>query len=277
MKQRVLAIFGASSLLVACGPPSPPALAYGVPSTTEVVYDFADTTYVVVSVMGQSLEMSQAGVARYAIDFSPAPRGVSVSLSVEALAATINQPMGAPLRIDENDVEGMLVFTLDRRGSSTVSREPEVQPQASLMVSGMSIAHTFFPRLPGRAVVAGEEWVDTVSFEGREGAGGRRETSVLRYTVVGDTVVSGRPLLVISLRGTTQSANDMSVSGMNVSQSSELEVQGRILWDYQRGMMVESVKRATGRGTASVPIAPAPLPITIESTQRARLRERQPR
>lgn len=274
MKSRVSSLLVLTSIAAACGPPSPPALEYRMPSLAEVVYAYADTSVVAVSVMGQTFEISQRGTARYGVDFASAPQGVEVTLSVEALSAALAQPMGAPIRIDQDDVQGELVFTLDRRGGALLTQRPDVRDEAVMMVSPLALAHTFFPRLPGRAAVAGESWVDTISFEGGDGAGERFERSVLRYTVVGDTVVDGRALLVIAMEGTTQSSHDMSISGMSVSQSSELEVDGLVLWDVQRGLMVESVRTATGSGTATVPVAPAPLPIRIESTQRARLQER---
>lgn len=262
------------SLVASCGPPSPPALAYAVPTTPEVRYEIADTSVVHVSIMGQNLELRQAGVGSYAVVFGPSDAGVSVSLTVEDLAATIRPPMGDPLVIDEGDVRGDLVYTLDRRGGATVSSTPRVEDNAIGMVSGLSLAHTFFPRLPGRPIAAGESWIDTVSFEGREGSGGRSETWALRHTIVGDTVVAGRPLLAISVTGTGDSTNDVVVSGMSVSQVSTLDLVGHVLWDYQRGLMVESVRTVSGTGTASVSIAPAPLPIRMEATQRARLQER---
>ena len=274
MKKRALSTLAVSSLVAACGPPSPPALAYRLPVTPAVVYEYADTSVVTVSVMGQSLEMSQRGVGTYGIGFASAPDGVRVTLTVESLDATLAQPMGAPLRVDEGDVDGPLVYTLGRRGEASIVERPDVEAQAGLMVSALSLAHTFFPRLPGRAVSPGESWVDTIAFEGDETEGNRAERSVVRYTVRGDTVVSGRPLLVIALDATTDVSTTMTVSGMSVSQESELNVTGVVLWDHQRGLMVESVRRASGSGTASVPIAPAPLPIRIESTQRVRLLQR---
>lgn len=271
MKKRALSTLALTSVFAACGPPSPPALAYRVPATPEVAYEYADTSVVTVSVMGQSLEMSQRGVGTYGVGFASLPEGVRVTLTVRSLDASLAQPMGAPLRVDEGDVDGSLVFTLGRRGEATIIERPDVEAQASLMVSALSLAHTFFPRLPGRAVAPGDSWVDTIAFAGDQTEGNRSERSVVRYTVMGDTVVSGRPLLVIALDATTESSNAMVVSGMSVSQESELDVRGVILWDHQRGLMVESVRRASGSGTASVPIAPAPLPIRIESTQRVRL------
>jgi hypothetical protein len=106
--------------------------------------------------MGQSMEMSQEGTAQFVVSFGSDPSGVQVTMNVDALSATINQPMGAPVRVDEGAVDGSLVFLLDRMGNATPGQMPDVGVEASQMVSGLSLAHTFFPGLPGRAVASGE-------------------------------------------------------------------------------------------------------------------------
>lgn len=259
----------ASITIVACA--GAPALEYGVPTPDEVRYDYADTTTVSVSVMGQSMEISQEGVAEYSVLFTPAPAGVSVTMSVSELSGSIRQPMGAPIRIDESDVEGVLVFSLDRSGDAVIAERPNVGATASQMVSALALAHGFFPGLPGRRVEAGESWVDTVTYEGSEGAGRRSETRVLRYTVTGDTAVGGRDLLRIAVAGTSEISADLNVAGMAVSQSSEVEIEGYVLWDARARLMVERRTRASGSGTAAVPMAPNPIPIRIRSSQRVRL------
>ncbi|MDA0327729.1 MAG: hypothetical protein O2958_01760 [Gemmatimonadetes bacterium] len=273
MKLRLFSVSALVLLLAACGggPPAPPALAYGVPSTPEVVYGYSDTTSVRISAMGQSLELSQLGSADFAVTFGTTAAGLTVRFAVSRLAAVINQPMGAPLRIDESDVSGDLVFGLDRMGNATVSELPDVSEAASQLMSGLDLAHTFFPGLPGRAVEVGEGWVDTVSYQGAEGPGERTERAILSYTVLGDTVIAGRALLAIALTGTSEATQAMTVAGMDIDMTSDLDVEGNILWDRQRGLLFESIKTSSGAGTVTVPISPVPLPIVIESTQRARL------
>ena len=268
-------LFAGVFALGACssGPPSPPALAYGEQSVPAAVYSFADSTSVSLSVMGQSMELSQEGVAEYGVSFDQAASGVGVVLAVRTLQASLNQPMGAPVRVDESMVSGDLAFTLDRQGNSTVGRRPVVADEASQMVSGLSLAHTFFPALPGRAAMPGESWVDTLDYSGEEGPGTRAEMAILTYTVAGDTVVDGRALLHIDFDGTTRLTNDMEFSGMQVAQQSELEVNGYVLWDVQQGLLFEQYREASGSGEVNVPIAPVPIPIRVRSVQRARLQQ----
>lgn len=270
MSHRSLVLAALSLALSACAGGAP-ALEYGIPTPGDVRYTYGDTTTVTVSVMGQNLEVAQRGVVDYAVSFSPAPAGVNVTMSVSELEGTLTQPMGAPVRIDGNDVEGVLVFAMDRQGNTVVAERPTVSMEASQLVSGLALSHTFFPGLPGRSVSVGDMWVDTVSYQGTEGAGDRSETSVFRYTVVGDTVVSGRGLLKIALDGTSELTATLDVQGMSVSQRSEVEVEGYVLWDAGAGLMVERRSVATGSGTASVPIAPGPIPIRVRASQTIRL------
>jgi len=273
MTYRLSASLSLAAVLAACGggPPSPPALAYHADASTSVVYDYEDITVVSISFMGQSMEMSQEGVADYAVTFDPEPDGVVVTLTVEDMDASINQPMGAPVRVDEGDVEGALVFAMDRMGNPSIRERPRVADGASQMVSGLDLAHTLFPGLPGRGVAVGDSWVDSVAYEGEEGPGRRSADSVLRYTAVGDTVVGGRSLLLISLEGTSATTADFEAAGMMISQASEVDIEGHVLWDAQAGLMFEHVTRARGRGTVEVPVAPAPMPIEIESERTVRL------
>ncbi len=260
--------------LAACAGSGPASLGYGVPAEPEVTYAYGDTTLVTAAVMGQRMEIGLRGSADYGVAFGPAPDGVEVTLTVERLAATVSMPMASPEPADESDVQGALVFSLDRRGNATVTAAPEVSQAAGRMISGLTTAHTFFPGLPDRVVAPGDQWVDTLSYEGDAELGATSESSVIEYTVVGDTVVEGRDLLKISLSGTTESSNSMDLAGTPVAQESTLDVEGHVLWDTEAGVMFELVRNGRGRGEVQVPIVPLPLPIELESVQRARLRSR---
>ena len=104
----------------AVGPPSPPALAYGESSAEGAAYAFADTTLVDIAVMGQSMTLSQRGIAVYDVAFREAPSGVGVALRVRSLAATLSEPMGGSIRVDEGSVDGTLEFTLEGPGNGVV-------------------------------------------------------------------------------------------------------------------------------------------------------------
>ena len=247
------------------------ALGYRVPATPSVTYAYGDTTLIGISLMGQALEIAMRGSARYGMDFAPAAPGVQVTLSVETLDVSVTVPMAGEERVDESGVVGPLVFTLDPTGDAAVVSSPEISVTAARMISSLTTAHSFFPGLPDRVVGRGDRWVDTVAFEGDAELGATAEESIVTYTVLGDTVVDGRALLRIGLSGTTRSSNETTMGGFQVAQSSELTVDGHVLWDEEDGIMYELVRRGVGTGTVRIPMAQQPLPIELTTTQRARV------
>jgi len=251
----------------------PAPLGYAVPGRSPVSYVYADTTRVGVSMMGQRMELSMLGRADFDVSFAEAEAapGVEVRVDVRDLDVSVAVPMAGTEMADEGDVDGALVFILDHRGRALVTSVPEVSVTASRVVSRLGTAHTLFPRLPGRVVFDGDEWVDTISFEGQAEAGEMAETSVVRYTVVGDTTVAGRRLTKIGMEGTTELRLGMSMGAMSVAPEAEMEMTGHVLWDPEAGLPFELLRTASGPGTVRVPGVPAPLPITVETTQRLRL------
>ncbi len=259
-----------TTLLASCGggPPAPPALAYRVPAEPEVSYAVTDTGAISIQALGQSLSLDVGSAASYRLVFARAEDGVQVTLSVEELAATIALPMAGPMSIDEGSVMGELVFRLDRRGDVTVVSMPEIDAAAGQLVPPQQIAHSFFPGLPGRAVSIGDTWTDTIAYESDVGGG---QTSILEYTVVGDTLVEGRSLLSIAFQGTADMTQALSMQGTEISQATNLVIEGRVLWDLQRGIMFERVTNATGTGTVRAALLPAELPTRFELRSRVRL------
>lgn len=253
------------------GPPGPPSLQYGDHAVSALTYEHADTTEVSVSMMGQSLAIGQSGAAVFDVALSDAADGVNVLLTVRSLDATISQPMGAPMRVDEGSVSGNLAFSMDRRGKSSVTAVPDVAVEASQLVSAHSLAHSLFPGLPGRGVMPGDSWVDTVQYSAAEAGSDRSELSVTTYTVEGPVMVGEREFLRIGFTGTTTLETDFDMSGMSITQESDLDFEGHVLWDLRDGVMFEHVRQASGSGTVSVPVVPQALPIEITSTQRTRL------
>jgi hypothetical protein len=283
MKTRILTALLLCFSLAACAMTSAfwagalrgrPTLAYGSQATNQLTYQHGDTTAVSISVMGQSMEVSQSGVATYGVVFSSAPGGVGVRMSLQDLEASITQPMGAPIQLDESGVQGDLTFVMGRAGNTvSIGERPAVTDETSQMISGLSLAYMFFPGLPGIGAVVGDSWVDTVSFEGEDGPGMRSETSVLTYVMEGDTVVAGRALLRISFSGTSSSEQDLEMGGMDIHQESEAEVLGYVLWDHKESIMFEHHRVATGSGTLRLPIMPIAIPMDVVSTQHTRLED----
>jgi hypothetical protein len=263
-----------ASASCATGPSAPPGLAYRVPESPAVSYAAGDTLVVAINALGQTLDLTVNGTARYDVDFTPADDGVRVTLAVRNLSAEVTLPMAGPLRVDEDILQGDLVFDLTRRGDVTVVATPVVEATATPFFAGPTIAHSFFPGLPGVAVQPGDSWVDTVSFSEGGDAGDSSQTSVTTYRVVGEAVVDGRPLLEIAFEGTQEMAQTMALQGTEIRQETQLAVRGRVLWDVQRGVMFERETVSTGTGTVRVAVAPEPLPTRVEVRSHARLEAR---
>ena len=271
MRARFPAVTTVALIVAACAGGGPAGLGYGLPAQTDVTYTYADTTIVSASFMGQNMELASRGLAKYGVVFDAAGDGVGVTLTVEALAASISLPLSEQVRLDESEVDGALIFSLDRKGNATVTSRPDVSEAASRMISGLGTAHTFFPGLPGQVVSPGDQWIDTVSYEGDAELGATSELTILQYTVVGDTAVDGRSLLRIALAGTSKLSSAMELQGMQLAQSSTVDVEGHVLWDVGSGLMFELVKTGAGQGSVEMAIAPQGLPIEVKVVQRARL------
>lgn len=263
-----LAFFAATA---ACGGRGPMPLGYAVPEPSTVSYIHADTTLVEANVMGQRMEIAMRAEATYALAFDNGSDGVEVRLTVERMDGSLAMPMSAPQTIDGEGIDGALVFTLDAMGNARIVEAPRVPAAAARMLSAATTAHTFFPGLPNRVVAVGEQWVDTVSYEADAELGDVTERSVMTYTVLGRTTFEGLDVLEIGLTGTSELANEMDMDGMSIAQSSTVQIEGRILWDDVRGLMVAAERTGTGEGTVRVPMLPQPLPITLRVKQRTRL------
>ncbi len=197
-----------------------------------------------------------------------------VSLSFDEFSGRVTQPLGPAQTTDQSDIEGPLVFTLDRRGLATLVREPELSGAASQLVEPLGLAHTFFPRVPGGGVTAGHSWVDTIRYQGT--TGGDQEVSsvsILTYTVQGDTLVAGTRLLRMTSEGTTEQTSRGNIAGQSFQQSAKGDMEGWYLWDRQRGLVAASRMDSDLRGTMTVAAAPFPLGLRLRARTQTRLKE----
>jgi hypothetical protein len=268
--RRIIVLGVTAGHLAACGggPPAPPALAYRLPDVPEASYLVTDTATISMSAMGQSLAFDVGSTATYEMTFGSAADGITVTVSVVDLDATLVVPMAGPTSFDESSVTGDLEFTLDRRGNMVIAELPEVENGALQFISPEQTARSFFPALPGTAVGVGDTWSDTIVVGG--GAEGGQRT-VLDYVVVGDTVVSGTALLRIDFEGTSEVTQSLSMQGMDLQQTTSLQLDGHVLWDLQRGLLFERATNTNGAGSVQTPLLPTPLPTRFEMRSTARL------
>jgi hypothetical protein len=219
---------------------------------------------------GEAMQATMASAATLGATFTRSADGVQASFELKSLSARVGNPMGSQ-SADGSGVTGLLVVSFDRRGAATVVSEPRLTEAASQFYQPLSVAHGIFPRLPGRAAAVGESWTDTIRYQGAQGPGNVNATTIVTYTVEGDTVVGGRSLVKLAMKGTSESTASGVITGMNFSQAVAASLSGWVLWDQQRGLMAESWADADGRGTMDVSAAPFPLGLRVRMQSRVKL------
>lgn len=268
-----LLLFG----LAACAGPgavSPSGgLMYQVPESPSVVYvvEGGQNINIDAGPMG-SMSMTSSSEAMLAMSFAAGANGIQVTTTFQELSVSMTQPMGGSLSASESDIVGDLVFTIDPKGEGTVVTLPETKGSAEQLVSPVSFVHEFFPRLPGGAVSPGETWTDSIQWEASTGDGDVSSSSVVTYTMVGDTVVDGLALLHITYEGEADVVGSGFTEGMEVLQAVSGDVAGMFLWDPARGLMVSGESSQDMDGTVEVPAAGMPpMPVSVSGSGTVRL------
>ena len=275
MRAHSALLVASLSTLAACGgggPAAPAGLAYGLPSPATVTYLSGDTANMDIDAGGQSMQARTTGRATLTTSFTRAPGGVQVSMEVTDLDGRVSTPMSSA-SADENGITGPLVFTMDRRGAVTLVAQPELTDEASQFFSPIAVANGFFPRLPGRGAEVGDQWTDTVTFEGAQGPGQVKGVTILTYTVAGDTVVGGRSAVRLDVTGTSEMSSSGVMTGMDFTQTLKGSVNGWVFFDMARSLMVESYADSDVRGSMEVSAAPFPLGVRVRSRGWVRLQD----
>lgn len=270
----MLAVCGA---LAACagGSGSAPSLGYAVPGGPDATYVVGDTLIISLQGLGQTMEIAARSAATYRLHFVPNGAGVRVTATVEQLVADVVLPMAEPLTMDGAALDGDFVFELDSRGRASSMSSPRAAELGGQVFAAPLVAHSLFPRLPGRSAAAGDTWVDSVTYREETDAGSTQVQSSLTYTVVGDAQVGGRALLEVGFTGTARVTQDLTLEGASVVQASEVEVTGRMLWDTPAGRLYESEMTMEGPGTVRVALLPgATLPTRVRWQSRVSLQGR---
>lgn len=275
MRVRLPALAVASLVLAACGGggPSPAGFAYTLPEPPTLTYTQGDTANMDIDAGGQSMQARVTTSATLDAAFARADDGLRVSMTFRDFSARMSQPMGGPVTSDEDDIDGPLVLRLDRRGDASLVERPDLSGTAEQFVASLSMAHSFFPGVPGGPADMGESWTDTVRYEGEEGGGEISAVNVLTYTVAGDTTVAGRSAVRIDFVGVAESSSEGIIAGMDFAQSVSGDMEGHVLWDFQRGMLLERVTDTDLRGSMEVSAAPFPLGIRLRGQSTIRLVE----
>jgi hypothetical protein len=206
------------------------------------------------------------------MSFAQTVEGVQVTATFRKVAAYMTQPMGEPQTATEADIGGNLVFTIDQKGNTTDVTLPETMGAAEQLVRLREMAYGFFPALPGGTVDPGDTWTDTLSLEVPVGEGSSSTESITTYTLVGDTVVDGAALLLITHEGKTETVQHLVNSGIEMVQSLSGDSEGQFLWDPARSLLVVGESTVELDGTTEVPaMGMPPMPISVKGTSNSRL------
>lgn len=251
----------------------PPALAYAIPPGGAVTYLQGDTVDMDIDAGGQRMEVSVQMASVLDLTYAGGGDALEVTATFRDFEISASNPMAGSQRGDESEIDGPVVFTIDRRGEGTLVSAPKVEGVAEQAVSPASMAASFFPRLPGRAVTAGESWTDTVTVVADEASGLSEGTTIYEFTAVGDTMVAGATYLKVSFTSRDQRTTQTMMQGAEIRQDVSGDGSGWYLWDSSRNLVVQQYVEARLLGTMDVSMAPMPLGLDMVVVQHLRLDE----
>jgi hypothetical protein len=258
------------------GTPGPePPLAYGMPPESPLVYTAADSMYMDMDIGGQAVQVSVESSATVQTSFSDAAGVFTVEIRYTDMSGSFSNSMAPTIPLSNADIPGPATLTLAPDGDVTAVRLPEASAAFTQVLGAESSYRRFFVRLPGVVVQPGEMWTDTVSLT-EDISGMRTESSqIITSTLLGDTIVDGRRLQVITsdISGTT------TIAGMNqgfeIRQFINNASTASTLWDPARRALFERVETGTSRGSMELPaMGMTGIPIQMSSTAVLRLRNR---
>ncbi len=246
-------------------------LMYQVPDPATVVYVIGDTITIGIDAgaMG-SMEIKDTRSATWAMTFARGAGGLLVTASVQELLAEQTNPMGPSVSATENDIEGDVVFTMDPTGKTSVVSLPDLKGQAESLANPIQMVKEFFPRLPGEAVDVGATWTDTLSYEVEMSNGMMTSSKVMTFTVQGDTVVNGAALVHITFQGKNERVVEAAQDGMQTTQTVSGDLDGTLLWDPARSLMVRFEEDFEMDGMYEIVGAPIP-PMPLDVRGRSRI------
>ena len=272
----------AAAVLPACAAtpptttPAPRAVVFGYGETapTSASYAFADSSGF--NIQGGAIgnitaTIGSTGTA--AVTYTRNAGGLEASIAVTDFAGSMtNSAMGGGPTATEADITGAAVVSLTPAGAPTVTSTPTFSSAAQSVGMSRNFFRRFFIRLPERVVQPGGSWVDTVNITDEAGGSKAEVTDIQTSTFVKDTVVNGRALALI----TTVAARKLNIAGANEGVEMKQALTGksssRILWDAQRGLLVERIETSELSGTFDLPqMGMSGLPVTARSNNRVTL------
>ena len=262
----------ATVVTAACATSGAPApeepLAYSA-SPAPASYEIADTLVLGVNSPLGALEIVSGATVTLALAFAPDPRGVRATGTVESLDATLTNPMGPSEDADLDDVSGVLEVLVGRYGVVHVASFPEVSGALAPASAFPALAYLLFPRLAEGVADPGSTWTDSVTTSA-EGEVTLTSTTVSTYTLAGDTLVDGRPLVHITVAADVAIELQADQQGTPISQTIAGSANGFLLWDPERRLVAHGRFEGDMEGDMTMPGIP-PIPVEISRSTVLRL------
>ena len=267
MLNRAPLAAAAATLLGACasGGPAPAdnPFRYDVPSSPTATYRMADTTTTIMGMPDGEMDMAMSSGSTIELSFVADSGGVRVSGMVSDYSATMSSGMLGNMDLGEGGLTGDLEFVIGPRGNVEMISTPEIAGGGDGVMPAIPFqfnAVDLFPRFPGRPLLPGDTWADTMSASADLGAlggpvpmaGTADNSTIYTYTLVGDTLVDGRTLQKITVSGVGTSQTSGEATGEEVSQDMTNTVEGFVLWDADRGLVAVAELVRTVDGTMSM-------------------------
>ena len=211
--------------------------------------------------MGQTQEFETATNQLLTLVVAKSSAALTLSMTVDSASATTNAPVPAP---DMNAMIGANVSgpmgTDGHMATSTVT-DKAGKPMDASTAAGM---RSFLPRIKAGAT-PGAMWTDTIMTNGLQNGANVSTTTIINFTMVGDTTVAGvRGWKLTSTNAGTidgtgnQGGADYTIKGTITGQSAMVIGLGGV---FMGGSIANTVKMMV-----DVPMASMQIPITQLST-----------
>jgi hypothetical protein len=260
----------AATLIAACasGGPAPGESAaagdlyrYEVPTPPTATYRLADTTTMIMGMPDGEMDMAMSSASTVELTFAADSGGVRATGTVSDYSSSMASTMLGNVDMSGVDISGDLEFVVGPLGDVEMISTPEVT--GADLPTSMPFqfnAQEMFPRFPDRRLQPGDMWADTV-IESLDLealglpvplAGMEEDTTIYNYTLVGDTLVDGRTLRKITLSNVVSVQTSVEEAGQTMPMDMSSTLDGFILWDAERGLVVSADLVRTMDGSMSM-------------------------
>lgn len=249
-----LALYGCGQRPAADVPPPPPALAYGVPALSPATFTVADTASFTIDAgaMGEmNVTAAYSGLAEMTV--AAGGDGFRAVIAFPRFDGSFRTDADGTQYVDATDIAGTFIMNVGPRGPVAMEQQPELSQELLDVVGAESLVRPLFVQLPDRAVVAGDVWVDTVTSVDESAESRTEATTILITTLVGDTLVGDRPLLLLRTRAENRIEMHGVSGGTRVHQLLTGATDGTVIWDDQLELLVQRQEHGHLTGTLALP------------------------